>query len=131
MTRTTIDFGIDLGTTNSAIAVLNGTQVEVVRNNEGFEYTPSVVWIDKQGRLVVGQRAKQRLDADPDNAFSEFKLQMGRTQEYRFERSGRVMTPEELSAEVLKSLKADVKQRRGEDLQAAVITVPAAIELPQ
>lgn len=131
MARATIDFGIDLGTTNSSIAVLRGIEGEVFKNNEGVEYTPSVVWIDKNDRLFVGRRAKERLEDDRDNAFCEFKLQMGTPTEYVFARSGRRMKPEDLSAEVLKSLKGDVKQRIGEDVQAAVITVPAAFELPQ
>lgn len=131
MKRVTVDFGIDLGTTNSAIAVLKGTDVEVIRNNEGFEYTPSAVFIDRNGGLTVGRRAKERLDIDAENAKSEFKLQMGTDAEYVFARTGRRMRPEELSAEVLKSLLADVKQRTGEEVQSAVITVPVAFELPQ
>jgi molecular chaperone DnaK len=131
MARTTIDFGIDLGTTNSSIAKLNGTETEVIKNNEGSEYTPSVVWTDKNKRLIVGRPAYERLVSDPDNAFSEFKIQMGTSTEYTFARSEQRMKPEELSCEVLKSLKANVLQRTGEDLQAAVITVPAAFELPQ
>lgn len=131
MTRTTIDFGIDLGTTNSSIAVLQGIETDVIKNNEGFEYTPSAVWVDQKGRLIVGRRAKERLENDQENAFCEFKLQMGKDKEYTFTRSGRRMKPEDLSAEVLKALKADVAQRRGEEVQAAVITVPAAFTLPQ
>jgi molecular chaperone DnaK len=131
MARMTIDFGIDLGTTNSAIAVLNGTHVDVFKNNEGFKYTPSVVWIDKKNGLHVGRRAKERLDEDPRNAFGELKLQMGTNEEKVFEHSERRMKPEELSTEVLKSLKADVKQRSGEDVLAAVIGVPAAFQQPQ
>lgn len=131
MSRTTVDFGIDLGTTNSAIGVLKGTEVEIIRNNEGFEYTPSAVFIDRNNGMIVGRGAKQRLDIDPDNSKAEFKLQMGTDAQYLFARSGRNLRPEELSAEVLKSLKADVKQRIGEDVTAAVITVPAAFELPQ
>jgi len=131
MTRTTVDFGIDLGTTNSCIAMLEGIDVEVIRNNDGFDYTPSIIWIDKKNRLFVGRTAKDRLEDDPENAYAEFKLQMGTDHEYRFSHSGRVMKPEELSAEVLKELKTDVKQRKGEDLQAVVISVPAAFELPQ
>lgn len=131
MKRTTYDFGIDLGTTNSAIAELKNTTVEVYRNNEGFEFTSSTVWMDKNNRIHVGRRAKERLESDPENAFSEFKLQMGSDAEYQFARSGKKVTPEDLSAEVLKSLKADVMQRTGEDINAAVITVPAAFELPQ
>jgi molecular chaperone DnaK len=129
--RVTVDFGIDLGTTNSAVAVLSGTEQTVFKNNENAEFTPSAVWIDPGGRLHVGQTARQQVHRDPGNAFSEFKLSMGRDREYRFERSGRVMRPEGLSAEVLKSLRADIRQRAGEDVQAAVITVPAAFQLPQ
>ena len=131
MNRTTVDFGIDLETTNSAIALLKGTEVEIIKNNEGQEYTPSAVFVDKNNALIVGARAKDRLDSDPNNAFAEFKLQMGTDAEYTFARNGRQMKPEDLSAEVLKSLKSDVRQHLGEDVTAAVITVPAAFELPQ
>ena len=131
MNRTTVDFGIDLGTTNSAIALLKGTEVEIIKNNEGHEYTPSAVFVDKNNALIVGARAKDRLDSDPNNAYAEFKLQMGTDAEYVFARNGRQMKPEDLSAEVLKSLKSDVRQHLGEDVTAAVITVPAAFELPQ
>lgn len=131
MNRNTIDFGIDLGTTNSSIAVLRGTDTEVVKNNENMEITPSAVWIDKKSSLYVGRHAKERLIVDFENAASEFKLLMGTNTETSFKRSGRKMKPEELSAEILKSLKADVMQRTGEDIEAAVITVPAAFDLPQ
>jgi molecular chaperone DnaK len=129
--RTTIDFGIDLGTTNSAIAVITGTRAQVIKNNDSMEYTPSVVYIDKNNRLSVGRVAKQRLEQESEDTFSEFKLQMGTKREYRFKNSGKVMLPEDLSAEVLKALKRDVSQRLGEDIRAAVITVPAAFDLPQ
>ncbi|MDP2209424.1 MAG: Hsp70 family protein [Bacteroidota bacterium] len=131
MTRTTIDFGIDLGTTNSSIAVLNGMEVTIFKNNEGSEYTPSVVWCDKKNRIIIGREAKSHSDSDPENTFAEFKLQMGTAQKYTFKRGGLAMKPDELSAEVLKSLKGDVKQRSDEDVKSAVITVPAAFELPQ
>jgi len=131
MTRSTIDFGIDLGTTNSAIAVLKGNDVQVFKNNQSEEYTPSAVWINENRQLYVGRIAKERIEKDPKNAYAEFKLQMGHPHTYRFEQSGRTMTPEELSAEVLKSLKASVMKRSGEDVQAAVITIPAAFGLAQ
>lgn len=131
MERTTIDFGIDLGTTNSSIAVLNGIATEVFRNNEGQEVTPSAVWIDSKGRLYVGRRAKERLVSDTENARSEFKLQMGTPHIMSFEASGRQMSPVELSAEILKSLRGDVQQYTGEEFTAAVIGVPAAFVLPQ
>jgi len=73
--RTTIDYGIDLGTTNSAIAVLRGTEAVVIANKEGSSFTPSTVWIDKRGQLHVGREAYQRFD-DP-NRVAEFKLLMG------------------------------------------------------
>ncbi len=131
LSRTTVDYGIDLGTTNSVIAVLDSTEAEVIRNNDGSEFTPSVVYLDRRGDFVVGRGAFERLAMDPGNTIAEFKLQMGSDHTYTFERDGRVMTPEALSAEVLKSLRADVQQRKGEDLRAAVISVPAAFELPQ
>lgn len=131
MTRTTIDFGIDLGTTNSAIAVLRGTEVEVFKNDHGMEYTPSAVAMDKSGGLFVGKSAKQRIESDPDNSFAEFKLQMGANTSYTFAHTGRKMRPEELSAEVLKELKVSAAKKGEGEVPAAVITVPAAFELPQ
>ena len=113
MTRTTIDFGIDLGTTNSSIAVLDKHGPRVLRNNEGTQYTPSVVWMDKNGAIRVGAPAKDRLLTDPENSASEFKLWMGKTQRKTFSRSQRSFSPEELSAEVLKSLKPKSKSRGG------------------
>jgi molecular chaperone DnaK len=130
MERTTIDFGIDLGTTNSSIAVLEGTGTRVFKNNEGREYTSSAVWIDNKGKLYVGRLAKEQLEYDSDNAYSEFKLQMGTSQLYLFARSGRQMKPEELSAEVLKSLRGDAQQQIREEVVAAAIGVPADFELP-
>ncbi|RMI29110.1 Hsp70 family protein [Nocardia stercoris] len=130
MTRTTVDFGIDLGTTNSAVAVLRGVEAEVIKNNEDADTTPSAVWIDKRDKLRVGRAAKERSESDPDNTAAEFKLRMGTAQEtVRFAASGRELTPPQLSAEVLKSLRADVAQRLGEDIEAAVVTVPAAFDM--
>jgi molecular chaperone DnaK len=131
MPRTTIDFGIDLGTTNSSIAVMQTTSVQVLRNADGADVTPSVVRIAADGALLVGRRAKQVLELDPDNARAEFKRLMGTTEELLFPKSGRKMTPEALSAEVLKSLRADARDQTGEDVRAAVVTVPALFEIPQ
>jgi molecular chaperone DnaK len=131
VSRATIDFGIDLGTTSSCIACAAGTRVEIIRNNEGLETTPSAVWIDRKGRLHVGRRAKEQYEADEENACIEFKLQMGRDTEKVFPRSGQRLRPEDLSAEVLKSLLGDVRQRTGEEVREAVITVPADFDLPQ
>jgi molecular chaperone DnaK len=131
MSRTTINVGIDLGTTNSSIAIFDGMEIQVIRNNANTDCTPSAVWIDKNSRLFVGAPAYKRLEVDPGNAFAEFKLQMGTDTAYKFLQSGRTLRPEELSAEVLKSLKGDMQRVKAEDLQAAVITVPAAFEMPQ
>lgn len=133
MARTTIDYGIDLGTTNSKIAVLRDTKPDVIENQEGAVLTPSAVWVDKKGTIRVGRKAKERYEEDPENCDMEFKRRMGRGHEGKkvFSASGQAMLPEELSAEVLKSLRADVRLRCGEDIQAAVITVPADFELPQ
>jgi molecular chaperone DnaK len=128
MSRTTIDFGIDLGTTNSAIAVLRDVGTEVVKNGEGDETTPSAVWADKRGRLHVGRTARERSESDPANTCVEFKLRMGTIDPVKT-LAGTPMTPEMLSAEVLKSLRANAEQRFGEEVRAAVITVPAAFDL--
>jgi len=133
MTRTTIDFGIDLGTTNSAIAVLNGTRPDVIKNNVDTDITPSAVFIDKRGLVQVGQRAKNRQEDESavDDVYIEFKRRMGTDHRYEFKTAARTMRPEEVSAEVLKSLRGDVQQRLGEDVQSAVITVPAIFEQNQ
>jgi molecular chaperone DnaK len=127
----TIDYGIDLGTTNSTIAVLNGTAPDVVTDVEGSCVTPSAIWFDRRGNLHVGREARAHVFEDSDNAALEFKLRMGEEWQKDFQRAGRKMLPEEMSAEVLKELKAQVRMKRGEDISAAVITVPAAFELPQ
>lgn len=133
MSRTTIDYGIDLGTTNSGIAMLRGTVAEIIKNNLNNDITPSAVFIDKREQIQVGQLAKNRLEDlnSADDVFIEFKRRMGTDHKYEFRTSGRVMSPEEVSAEVLKSLRGDVQQRHGEDLRACVITVPAAFEQKQ
>ncbi|MDA8118250.1 MAG: Hsp70 family protein [Actinomycetota bacterium] len=131
MSRATIDFGIDLGTTNSEIAVMQAGRPAILKNNEGMDFTPSAVWLDRRGSLIVGRQAKERVEEDPNNAFAEFKLQMGTPHTYSFSRDGHTMRPEELSAEVLKSLRENVRQGLGEEIEAAVITVPAAFDLAQ
>lgn len=133
MSRQTIDYGIDLGTTNSSIAVSNGGRIEVVRNLEEHVCTPSVVYEKSPGELIVGRAARERLlkELDGPNGASKFKLAMGKQRAYQFKRSGRTMTAEELSAEVLKSLRGDVRRRYNEDIEAAVITIPAVFKTPR
>ena len=131
--RTTIDYGIDLGLTKSAIAVLDGVEPRVITNARGRSLTASAIWIDKRGRLHVGEEARQRQESDSENCAVEFLRDMGLGEQGRrmFARSGRSMLPEELAAEVIKSLAADVRAATGEEIHAAVITVPAAYDAPQ
>jgi molecular chaperone DnaK len=130
--RDTIDIGIDLGTTNSAVAEAKGASAEVVRNAQNLEFTQSAVYVSRTGSVLVGQKAGARVVSDPDNACAEFKLRMGRRdQDKVFEASGRTLSPEEMSAEVLKSLRLDVQRRTGEPIETAVITVPAAFTADQ
>ncbi len=133
MSRTTIDFGIDLGTTNSAIAVLKGTITEIVKNNYDNDITASAVYIDKRGQTHTGVRAKNRLEdeSSADDVYIEFKKRMGTGHKYLFKSTNVTMSPEQLSAEILKSLRGDVQQRLGEEIASAVITVPAAFEQKQ
>jgi len=131
MNRTTIDYGIDLGTTNSAIALLKGVTTEIIKNNRDHDITPSAVHISKRGVTDVGFNAKQRMWQWPDDTFGEFKRRMGTDHVYYFESADQRKRAEDLSAEVLKSLKDDVQRKNGEVIEAAVITVPAAFELHQ
>jgi molecular chaperone DnaK len=131
MNRSTIDFGIDLGTTNSAIAVIRDVDTEIIKNNDDHDITPSAVSYDKKGTQYVGERAKKRMASKPADSYVEFKRRMGTDSVYTFAESGLQRKPEELSAEVLKSLRADVARKTGEEIQSAVITVPAAFKLAQ
>ena len=131
MSRTTIDFGIDLGTTNSAIALLKGVTPEIIKNNRDNDITPSAVHISKKGTIDVGFNAKQRIMQWPDDTFIEFKRRMGTDHVYEFESSGQKRRAEGLSAEVLKILRSDAQAKTEEPIEAAVITVPAAFELHQ
>ncbi|MEV0779092.1 Hsp70 family protein [Streptomyces sp. NPDC050428] len=130
--RDTVDFGIDLGTTNSAIAVVEGGGVSVIKNNDGWDITPSAVWMPKEGRIHVGRTAREWVEKDPANATAEFKLEMGLADSRKtFETAGISFTPPQLSAEVLKSLRADATHHCGTPPESAVITVPAAFALNQ
>ena len=134
MERATVDFGIDLGTTNSCIAVLDGTKPKVLRTNEGAEITPSAVSFNKKGRLHIGEFAKSQVtsedDIDCENVCLKFKLAMGQPGPFHtFKVTNKQMTPEELSSEVLKKLKGDVFRSLAEELSTATISVPAAFVL--
>ncbi|MBI5482579.1 MAG: Hsp70 family protein [Deltaproteobacteria bacterium] len=123
--------GIDLGTTNSTAAVFDGEHTELVRNAGGSPLTPSVVRIDARGNVTVGARARKYLETDPNNTRAEFKRLMGTAQALTFAAAGQSRKPEELAAEVLKSLRADARDQLGFEPEQAVISVPALFELPQ
>jgi len=123
--------GIDLGTTNSAAAVFDGERVSVVRNAQGATVTPSVVRLDKQGRVTVGTRARRFVEQDPANTAAEFKRLMGTGKQIDFPAAGATRKPEELSAEILKALRQDIADQLGVTVERAVISVPALFELPQ
>src|SRR5689334_24128692 len=131
MAETPLYVGIDLGTTNSAAAVFDGERVSVVRNAQSATVTPSVVRIDKQGRITVGTRARRFLEQDPTNTAGEFKRLMGTDKAIEFPAAGVKKKPEELSAEVLKALRQDIADQLGAPIERAVISVPALFELPQ
>jgi molecular chaperone DnaK len=123
--------GIDLGTTNSTAAVFDGEKVTLIRNSQGATLTPSVVRLDARGGVTVGARARRFLESDPGNTRSEFKRLMGTAQAIDFAAAKAKKKPEELAAEVLRSLRADVKEHLGFLPARAVVSVPALFELPQ
>jgi len=131
MARTTIDYGIDLGTTNSAIAVAEGASAEVIRNRFGDEITASAVWRDAPGSLVVGNAAYDAAGRDPENVALRFKRFMGEDRPHVFPRDGTSLPPEALAAEVIRTLLDGAESRYGERPGAAVVTVPADFELHQ
>lgn len=115
--------GIDLGTTHSLVAVWRDGATELVANALGHTLTPSVLGLDDQGRVLVGQAARERLHTHPHLTTALFKRYMGSNQQVTL--GGRAYRPEELSALVLKSLKEDVERAYGEPVTEAVISVPA------
>jgi molecular chaperone DnaK len=123
--------GIDLGTSNSTVVLFDGKDLAVVRNRQGGVLTPSIVRIDGRGNVLVGDRAQRFLDVDPENTRSEFKRLMGTAHSFKFPASGSVPRPQELAAEVLKSLRQDVADQVGGAPRCAVISVPALFELHQ
>ncbi|KPW31352.1 Chaperone protein HscC [Pseudomonas amygdali pv. hibisci] len=115
--------GIDLGTTNSLVAVWRDGSSELVTNALGETLTPSVVGLDDEGQILVGKAARERLQTHPEKTTALFKRYMGSAQEIRL--GSATYRPEELSSLVLKSLKADVERAFGEPVTEAVISVPA------
>ncbi len=123
--------GIDLGTTNSAAALFDGTALTLVRSADGSNITPSVVRIDARGKITVGERARRFRDTDPENVRGEFKRLLGTDRTLAFAASKQALKPEALSAEVLRALREDVRLQAGFLPDFAVVTVPALFELPQ
>ncbi len=115
--------GIDLGTTNSCVAVIEGGEPVVIANAEGARTTPSVVAFSKTGERMVGQVAKRQAITNPDRTVSSIKREMG--SDYKVNIDGKGYTPQEISAMVLQKLKADAEAYLGEKVNSAVITVPA------
>ncbi|MBQ7025476.1 MAG: molecular chaperone DnaK [Peptococcaceae bacterium] len=115
--------GIDLGTTNSCVAVMEGGEAVVIPNTEGNRTTPSVVGVSKSGERLVGQVAKRQAVTNADNTVSSIKRHMGT--DYKVTVAGTAYTPQEISAMILQKLKADAEAYLGESVTEAVITVPA------
>ena len=115
--------GIDLGTTNSCVSVMEGGEATVIPNAEGHRTTPSVVAFSKTGERMVGQVAKRQAVTNPDRTISSIKREMG--SDYKVEIDGKKFTPQEISAMILQKLKADAEAYLGEPVTEAVITVPA------
>ena len=115
--------GIDLGTTNSCVAVMEGGEAVVIPNAEGNRTTPSVVAFSKTGERMVGQVAKRQAITNPDRTISSIKREMG--SDHRVSIDGKAYTPQEISAMILQKLKSDAEAYLGSPVTEAVITVPA------
>ncbi len=115
--------GIDLGTTNSCVSVIEGGEPVVIANAEGMRTTPSVVAFTKNGERLVGETAKRQAITNPDRTISSIKRHMG--ENYTVEIDGKKYTPQDISAMILSKLKADAESYLGEKVTEAVITVPA------
>ncbi len=121
--------GIDLGTTNSCVAVMEGGNAVVIPNAEGARTTPSVVGFSKNGERLVGQTAKRQAIANPERTISSIKRHMG--SDYKVDIDGKKYTPQEISAMILQKLKTDAEAYLGQPVTEAVITVPAYFTDPQ
>src|SRR5438876_5781419 len=116
--------GIDLGTTNSVVAVLEGGEPLVIPNAEGSRITPSVVGYSKTGEVLVGEVAKRQAITNPDRTIRSIKREMGR-KDWSIDIDGKKWTPQEISAQILGKLKRDAEGYLGDKVTQAVITVPA------
>lgn len=115
--------GIDLGTTNSCVAVLEGGEAQIIANSEGMKTTPSVVAFTKDGERIVGEPAKRQAVTNADKTITSIKTHMGT--DYKVNIDGKSYTPQEISAIILQKLKSDAESYLGQTVTEAVITVPA------
>ncbi|MFW5984090.1 MAG: Hsp70 family protein, partial [Halobacteria archaeon] len=115
--------GIDLGTTNSAMAIMEAGDPEIIENSEGDRTTPSVVAFSDDGERLVGKTAKNQAVQNPDRTIQSIKRHMG--EEYEVTVDDEDYTPEQISAMILQKMKHDAEDYLGEDVERAVITVPA------
>ncbi len=119
--------GIDLGTTNSAISTYDGTNTRIWKSEEQNDVTPSTIFIQRRGNIIVGQRAYEQVVQSPDNCATEFKRQMGTSTPIELSGANRTLTPEECSAEILKTLFGSLPEEiRNSPDTGTVVTVPAA-----
>lgn len=124
--------GIDLGTSNSAIAGMHNSAPHVYKTPDGADYLPSVIYIDRRGNRLYGQRAYAQTFMSPDNVASGFKRLMGTKTNFEFSASGQVLTAEDCSAEILKQLVGQAFTESGNhDITGAVVTIPAAFNQMQ
>ncbi|MDR1917812.1 MAG: molecular chaperone DnaK, partial [Christensenellaceae bacterium] len=123
MTTTNKIIGIDLGTTNSCVSIIEGGEPVVIANSEGGRTTPSVVGVTKDGERIVGQVAKRQAIANPENTVISIKRKMGTDEKVTM--GGKKYTPQEISAMILSKLKTDAESYLGAKVKKAVITVPA------
>ena len=119
--------GIDLGTTNSCVSVMEGGEAVVIPNAEGNRTTPSVVAFSKNGERLVGQIAKRQAVTNPDNTVISIKRKMGTNEKVKIE--GDEFSPQEISAMILQKLKSDAENYLGTTVTQAVITVPAYFQI--
>ena len=115
--------GIDLGTTNSCVAVMEGGEAVIIPNAEGGRTTPSIIAFSKTGERLIGEPAKHQIVTNHERTISSIKREMG--SDYRANIDGKKYSPQELSAMILQKLKTDAESYLGETVSDAVITVPA------
>src|SRR5258707_10431721 len=119
--------GIDLGTSNSAVAGNINAQIRIFKTTDGSDVLPSVIYIDRRGHRLYGKRAYEQTVLSPDNVAKGFKRLMGTSSTMHFQASGQTMTPEECSAEILRQLIAQaVLKTNSPDIKGTAVAIPAA-----